>query len=345
MGSKGQYNSEKVCIIGRGCLATLLSILLSRAGFSVVLYSPSLQGKNLFHVCHSTEKQFASVRCIPSLKDIDPYEVIFVILAVKWPQLHYHLNSLIDLWGKQVPILLPQNGIIGHPLDIPMDIPVFPVVANTSITKKKHFGIQLHSFENFLIDKVFLSTLASKTTEEQLKKAGYRFLPANEFWIAQCVKLLTACTGARMAIENLSIGNALSSEIVRKDLVAIIYEGATVLKMETPNSNMAMRTAKAFEKLKYRFSKGNLANGNDLYMDTAYTSLHQDLNAQILTEINMLNGYIVRLGKKHGINTPLNDFLLFEIQKMEGNKITTIEASNNKNLQARLRQYFDILFT
>ena len=44
------------------------------------------------------------------------------------------------------------------------------------------------------------------------------------------------------------------------------------------------------------------------------TSMLQDIDAKRQTEVDIFAGYVSRLGKKYGINTPYND-IVFEIIK------------------------------
>ncbi|WP_199609070.1 ketopantoate reductase family protein [Flocculibacter collagenilyticus] len=46
------------------------------------------------------------------------------------------------------------------------------------------------------------------------------------------------------------------------------------------------------------------------------SSMRQDIKLQRNTEIAFINGYIVSMGKKHGIHTPTNQYLLDEVLKL-----------------------------
>jgi 2-dehydropantoate 2-reductase len=52
-------------------------------------------------------------------------------------------------------------------------------------------------------------------------------------------------------------------------------------------------------------------------MLTQVSSTAQDLAKGKLTEMDFLNGYIVQLGKKHGIATPYNESVYALIKMME----------------------------
>lgn len=49
-----------------------------------------------------------------------------------------------------------------------------------------------------------------------------------------------------------------------------------------------------------------------------YTSMYQDIKKKVKTEIDYINGAIVRLGEKHGIQTPCNRHITEIIHGMEG---------------------------
>ena len=46
-------------------------------------------------------------------------------------------------------------------------------------------------------------------------------------------------------------------------------------------------------------------------------SLRQDLEAGRLTEVELFSGTIRQLGQKHGVPTPVNDWLYTEIKRLE----------------------------
>ena len=54
-------------------------------------------------------------------------------------------------------------------------------------------------------------------------------------------------------------------------------------------------------------------------------SLLQDIEKKRLTEVDFLNGYIVKKGKEVGVKTPLNERLVELVHEIEkGNKIQDI---------------------
>ena len=51
-------------------------------------------------------------------------------------------------------------------------------------------------------------------------------------------------------------------------------------------------------------------------------SMLQDLEKGIVTEVAMINGYVSKIGAKHGIPTPFNDKVVNIIQKIEQGELT-----------------------
>lgn len=49
-----------------------------------------------------------------------------------------------------------------------------------------------------------------------------------------------------------------------------------------------------------------------------YSSMYQDITAKRLTEVDYINGAIVRLGQKHGISTPVNETIVHLTHFAEG---------------------------
>jgi 2-dehydropantoate 2-reductase len=74
----------------------------------------------------------------------------------------------------------------------------------------------------------------------------------------------------------------------------------------------------AFENVKISMSEALTANDSiATTMVTQVSSTAQDLAKGKMTEINFLNGYIVELGRRHGIATPYNESVHALVKMLE----------------------------
>lgn len=56
------------------------------------------------------------------------------------------------------------------------------------------------------------------------------------------------------------------------------------------------------------------------------TSMLQDVEAKRPTEVDLFSGTIIKLGKKHNIKTPINDYLYNKIKELESSYISSLKA-------------------
>ncbi len=105
--------------------------------------------------------------------------------------------------------------------------------------------------------------------------------------------ILVNAVGALSAIEKKTLGELITEAKTKKTIDALINESYMVLKDEHKLPRLFW--------VKRRFYK------TINQVKTHYSSMYQDVLSGRETEIEYLNGYVVRLGLKKGIQTPIND--------------------------------------
>ena len=259
---------------------------------------------------------------------LKPAREDLVLIALKWPGLKSVLPYMLSRIKKPCTIIMPQNGITCRvPPVCTLGVNITPTVALLSARLIKQWTAHLVSFTSFLLPEEYL----------WLAKAypALRFscIPEIDFMIEQKVKLAIATTSARMAIEDLSIGSALEDEEICQDLANIFSESALAIGNE--------KAREAYDKCEEAFATGNL--GPEIVsLKDGLTSLHQDLNRKVSeTEIKYINGYVVRLGQLRNKKTPLNNFLIREIEIMCKSGITPSIANEDHHFRQRIKSFFN----
>jgi ketopantoate reductase len=266
--------------------------------------------------------------------------VACVIVALKVPQLVHLLPMVVQHCRPGLPVILPQNGLLKWSFPAFSNVPIHHVIADVSVGLERPGHAVLHSMGGFLSHVSLLDGM-SRDLAIPMQSLGFRGVSAHEFWVAQRVKFLRSTTGARMAVENLSIGQAFASERVRMDLAAIVKEGTHVLVAAMSDCKLSRDLSDAASRLISPVRDGLPAARDHAPLDQAFTSLHRDLlRHRYPTEVQWLNGYISDLGRKLCIPTPLNDCLLEIVQRMEELGQTPFDVAGDNSIGSRMKQVF-----
>ncbi len=325
----------RIHVVGRGALSTLCSVLFNEAGLPVFTYGRGPDGPIRLSLLDSEGERICTVENIASLDGLKPSSEDLVFIGWKWPGLTKKLHWLGQLNKAGARVLLAQNGILSTlPVFSGIDN-IYPVVAHVSASMADSYRVRVYNQHAFVIED-------SLTNEcPWICRAGFHGIPSDHFLLKQCIKLLIATTGARMALSGLSIGESLRSKEVCRDMAEIVREGITVLLKGVLAPHLS-RVATDMANLQASFAMGTFLDKADLFMmEDATTSLHQDLMRRHgATEAPWINGWVVNEGERLQITTPLNKFLLETVEKMAIERRTPNEARKNRYLQERLSMIF-----
>lgn len=295
-----------VHVVGLGAVGTLLAVALAKAGFSVHTYGGTAAPRRCLTVRHAGREETVVVTDHPAtLPHVQEKEA--VIVAVKWPHLQTILSAIGPTLSSGNPLLLPQNGMVDVELrSFAKTLTLVPIVVHASALTIERGTVVANGNAEFLVRDD-----APLPRTPNLEKEGFRFLPEREFRIAQILKLLIACTSAKMALRQMSIGAAFRDPYFRNELAAIAREAASVLATYYEGDPCLKSEA---DNLVQRIALGMLVDVDSL--ERAYTSLHYDLNVHHQeTEAPWLNGFVNRLARHLRILAPLNNSILKELAR------------------------------
>ncbi|HEC94578.1 MAG TPA: 2-dehydropantoate 2-reductase [Thermoplasmatales archaeon] len=108
--------------------------------------------------------------------------------------------------------------------------------------------------------------------------------------------IINACINPLTAIFDVKNGQILKHEMLHEIMKKVCHEGVKVAKsigIKIEEDEMVEKTVTVIK-------------------DTAenYSSMVQSLRKKRRTEIDSINGYLVKMGRKHGVNTPVNELLI-----------------------------------
>lgn len=329
-----------VCVFGRGGVATALSVLLADAGMDVIAYRPDGLRKLRLALQDGCSVRSTSVECFVPGETHRARRPACVLVALKLWQFDESRDMLRREFGDGIPMLMFQNGPPWWLLGRWARGQEIPVVANLSVSLQTPGFARLHAFDGLLVNMERLRRLGLQHLSSGLVAAGFRHCNDAELRVARWVKLLTATTGARMALGNYTIGHALSDSVLRAEMAELVREGGRVVAI-AEGSVSSDRLGLALQQAAEHWAEGRIVGDSSASLKTAWTSLHQDLALRRgVTEVAWLNGTIAQLGRCLGVETPLNAFLWHEVEALARRRRTPQDAAADEALQSRVRAVF-----
>lgn len=296
-------NSPKIVVMGAGAVGCFFGGMLARAGHDTTLVARqnhvhAIREKGLYMDC-LTFQEFVPIQATENLDPIGFADI--VLFCVKSPDTQKTIELLKPHLKATTIIVSLQNGVDNcERIRELIDNPVFPAVVYVA-TAMAGPGILKHNGRGELV----IGDWESKETPTedaatQLQTISTLFQSADvpctispdvkrELWF----KFLVNCSyNAISAIGQIEYG--------KMDQVAPIRELITELGREV------VQIAQA-EGIRISESEAQEANNKIAKtMVTQRSSTAQDIARNKSTEIDYLNGLMVRKGKQHGIPTPAN---------------------------------------
>jgi 2-dehydropantoate 2-reductase len=286
----------KILILGAGSVGTFLGTKLYAVGHQVLLYGrrklESLNEKILIN----GEVYQLPTRCY-QLQEND-YNAIFVTT-----KLYDIKNALAELrqdhLNPQILVFI-QNGIVepefyeGFQNHLGFTtVSIFNgyhLTGNQILVRESHLGWQLED------------SLAGQKIYELLKEAGIQCAITPDISQIRAQKLIAnAALNTLSAIEKKTIGELMADKNLKKIVDGIIQESWTVLKEDYHLPSLA-----SVQQTIYKLSE---------QVREHYSSMYQDLISGRKTEVEFLNGLIIRLGQSKGIPTPYNQQVYFQLKE------------------------------
>jgi len=337
----GQTQKPDVCIIGLGGMATLLAVVLANGGISTRCMHPARDfGQLRLRLIGSAYAGCVSVLCrTPDFFSGLPRPDL-VIVACKWRDVPAAFEISQKIWkGDLPPILMPQNGIVQDEVGVLEGLTIFPLVSYVSVESLGIGVARASAFTSLLTTRSLLSRLVPGA--ERLLGCGVlRLLPSDELTVEQFSKLVLASTGAVMALRNVTIGEALLSG-VRHEMAAVAHESSAVVDACLCDRKVGPLVARKVRDLVAALSTGKVPSCKQHSLLSARTSLHMDLVRGQKSEVEQINGWVVRTAKALGIRAPLNEMILREIQSLERTHVRPEIAGSSVQIQSRISTTFE----
>ena len=304
-------SNQKIYVLGAGAVGCYFGGMLARAHHDVTFIArperaTALNESGLQMDCKAFHETIA-VKASSDLAILSDADL--VLLSVKSLDTERTLAEIKSILPSKAVILSLQNGVAN--IDIATKIIVNPVyaavvyVAAGMIDQRtmKHHGrgeLLIGDPSNTVppgdqglleICKLFEGAKVPCSIAPQIKR---------DMWL----KFLVNCSfNAISGIGQIAYGEMVKSPGIVKLIEEITKEFLAIAELEDVNITMSEALA----------ANASIAGT----MATQVSSTAQDLARGKMTEIDFLNGYIVELGKRHGITTPYNESVHALVKMME----------------------------
>jgi len=299
---------KKILVVGAGAVGGYFGALLHRSGADVTfLLRPATYehlSKNGLEIRSPGGNSHLRPTLIQDASECTSLDL--VILAVKCYDLSAVVESLQILIKNGTILLTLQNGITAEE-EIWEAYPDASVLAGVAFITAKRLspGVIVQS-ENGMIALGELSGEKSpraKAVHELLSNAGIACFLKSQIRRTKWEKL---CWNATFNPLSVILDRPVSLMLDSEDLLTIVREGIREI----------IRVASAEEiSLNPKIVEKTISV--TAVLRDYYTSMYEDYQNGSPTEIEYLNGEIIRRGKKHGIPTPTHDMLYHLIKGLE----------------------------
>jgi len=302
----------KICVLGSGALGSSIGGVLTEAGLEVYLIDPWTEHVNAMNkqglkIREGSSERAVKVRAATECQGIGLADLILVLVK------SYHTKEAIKnacpIIGDKTVLLSFQNGLGNEDI-------LAEVIGKERVIGGRTFagGVLLspgHVIAGRKGKQTYIGELDGRTTERvneiarQFNQAGLEtIISSNIIGIMWDKLLINVATGALSGITRLPYGGLYQVKEVMDCAVEAVSEAIAVAKamgVELTITDPKKIWLKAAEKLPPEFK----------------ASMLQDIDKGSRTEIDSINGSVVRLGEKHGIPTPVNRVLVAGIKGIE----------------------------
>lgn len=299
-------------MLGSGALGSSIGGVLTEAGLEVYLIDPWAEHVNAMNreglkIREGSSERAVKVRAATDCRGIGTADLILVLVK------SYHTKEAIEnadpIIGDKTMVLSFQNGLGNEDI-------LAEVVGKERVIGGRTFagGVLLgpgHVIAGRKGKQTYIGELGGRITERvneiarQFNQAGLEtIISSNIIGIMWDKLLINVATGALSGITRLPYGGLYKVKEVMGCAVEAVSEAIAVAKamgVELTITDPKEIWFKAAEKLPPEFK----------------ASMLQDIEKGSRTEIDSINGSVVRLGERHGVPTPVNRVLVASIKGIE----------------------------
>lgn len=311
----------RIGIFGAGAIGAYLGIRLSAAGVPVTLIGrpelvdawPKLKALDLAGESYRPSK---SLKISTDPADLADCEACLV--TVKSGDTSTAADAIARHLKSNVPIISLQNGIRNVALiRSRFNQPVLPGMVMFNVRREDDA-----TFRRTTSGPIVIGGGPSSLNPiiEQTQKAGEPFIIQPHIESVQTAKLLLNLNNGLCALTGLSIADSLRNRDLRRAFAACLSEGVQVMKhshrpigrIGPLSPGLVARVLPMPDWIFFRVAKSMMAID-----PAARSSTLQDIDRGRKTEIDYLNGEIVRLASENGMPAPLNAFVTENVHRLE----------------------------
>lgn len=302
----------KICVLGAGALGCAIGGVLAEAGCAVTLVTrnaaqvAAIERDGLRLVENGRERS-VSVRAVTDSAMLEVMDVVIVL--VKSFHTRQAIESARSIVGPDTVVLSLQNGL-GHE-----DILAEVVGREKVLAGKTYVGGVLIAPGHILVGAAGKETVLgeldgsvssrAKAIRDEFLRAGlHTALSDNIVGVMWDKLLVNVSTGALSSITRLTYGELYKVEQVETCALAAVAEAMAVAR--------ACGVALATREPRDAWLKAAVGLPADFK-----TSMLQSLEKGSATEIDFINGAVVRWGRRCGVPTPINETLVAGIKGIE----------------------------
>ena len=320
-------------IYGAGAMGIPIAGLLAAAGQRVVCVARPAHAEALARgvlIKEDGREWIARSGAVTKASDLVPERTDVAIITVKSQATELAVKELADAYGTTLPVVCLQNGVSNEGIAARSFDTVYAGLLYFSavqidpsvITLPQGRTVAIGCYPNGLDD-------VARQICSDLTRAGLDAIASAHVMAMKWGKLVANLNNATTAITGYFLERAMADVEMRKLMLAVREEGLRVLDaagiaVEPPADEPSpIRIREMTEKLRQPLKKRVDPENFDEDQRT-YSSMWQDLFlGRESGEAEFLNGEIVALGKRLGIETPYNSTLLEIVSSMFKTKATT----------------------
>ncbi|WP_020678330.1 ketopantoate reductase family protein [Geopsychrobacter electrodiphilus] len=309
---KSDYRPKKFAVIGAGPVGGIVAAFLSRGGYEVTLcdivpalLTPALAPGILLEGADNFQARVT--RTTTNIDDLinDPPDVIFI--TVKATALPLIASALEGFVGPGRYVISWQNGIDTE-LELAKHLgnkAVMRGVVNFGCVPLSpgHIRLAFHNRPHYLQELDPESKAAAEGICQVLTECGLDTLHTDQITDMVWRKtVLNACMNPICAVAGMTMGEIINDPVTFNLVDALIKEGIAVARFNefSLGSNY------------YPYAINYIKNAGN-----HKPSMLQDIEAKRRTEVDFINGKIIKYGKQVGLPTPYNEMIRGLVKALE----------------------------
>ena len=327
-----EKNDLKVALVGAGAIGGVTGAKMTRAGWDVqiVCNRPEAVVRAQapgFHLFGIGGEAHVPVRAVSTVEELEgPLDVAFV--ATKAAEAPVAAESLLPRLKPDGVLVSLQNGICEEALaEVVGAERIVGCVVGWGATLHGPGRMEVTSEGEFVVGRLNgVTDSRLETVRDMLAAAAPARISANIIGELYSKLIVNSCINSLGVIAGVPLGQLLAVRKIREVFLAIMSEAVAVadaMGLTVPPGGNG--------KLDYRRFLGNPGFWGDLrrhltiraigfkYRRIRSSSL-QSLERGRKTEVDYLNGYICRQGRRHDVPTPVNDAVVAMIHQIEDGK-------------------------